>query len=278
MLTTPVQHPHNDNHLRLPRLFASAGWTVDQWHHDALLWRDGELYCGTKPAAEYQLVWPVGLGPRQTFPDRQELLCRLPAEVCINPPTAYLALHGKSAWLAHAPPTHIALEAQPLMDAWQAAPGTWVLKPLAGSFGREVHKVSSPEDIDAVITPQPPIYWMLQAYVEDIAAGETRTLVCSDVIIGSYLRTPSDADWHTNLAVGATAQPTQLNDADLSLVNKVRAQLLAAGIRFASIDTGGGYVVEVNIANPGGLGTMAELYGEDVIHARMLQAIERLGQ
>ena len=45
-------------------------------------------------------------------------------------------------------------------------------------------------------------------------------------------------------------------------MQQVHAELSAAGVGFASIDTVAGYVMEVNVANPGGLATLAEVYGE----------------
>lgn len=275
-LTTPVE-PHNDNHLRLPDLFARAGWQVDSWPHDALSWQRGTLYIGDQPAHRYDLVWPVGLGPQATFFDRQELLVQLAPGQCINAPQSYLFQHGKSTWLSHAPNTFISHEPQILIDALAANPGEWVLKPLAGSFGRQVHRVTSPAEVASLLAAQPRQYWMLQAFIADIGAGETRTLVCADEIIGSYLRMPNDG-WHANLTQNATPHATKLNATDEELVTQVRTQLREAGIRFAAIDTAGGYVMEVNIANPGGLGTLAALYGEQAIRQRMAKAIERLGE
>ena len=46
--------------------------------------------------------------------------------------------------------------------------------------------------------------------------------------------------------------------------------------KLIAIDTVDGYVMEVNIANPGGLGTLAALYGEEPVKQRMGGAIETL--
>jgi len=273
-LITPA-HAHNDNHLRLPRLFQQAGWQTDVLPHDAMNWRRGEVYCGDHPARRYELIWPIGLGPRSTYLDRQEILCRLAPHHCINAPEAYLSRHGKSAWLAYAPPTYIARDAQTLTAAMSDEAERWVLKPLAGSFGHQVHVVSRPEEVTAIVSADPSHYWMLQAFIASIEKGETRTLLCADKIIGSYLRIPTDG-WRANLVADGTAECTVLSDADAALVEAVSHDLRQAGIRFAAIDSAGGYVVEVNIANPGGLGTLSDLHGEAPIQTNMLAAIDQL--
>ena len=86
-------------------------------------WQDRQLYCAHLPAHRYTLLWPVGMGPRETFLDRWELLCRVDPEQCINDPAAYLSMHGKSAWLDYAPTTHIASDPETLADALTGALG-----------------------------------------------------------------------------------------------------------------------------------------------------------
>ncbi len=274
-LVTPAE-AHNDNHQRLPRLFRQCGWRVDVVSHNDLHWRDRQLYCAHLPAHRYTLLWPVGMGPRETFLDRWELLSRAGPQRCINNPAAYLSMHGKSAWSEYAPATHIASDAETLADALTAG-ATWVLKPLAGSFGRQVHKVSSVTQLREVIAQSPPQYWVLQEYIPAIRSGETRTLVCAGHIIGSYLRIPSNG-WHANLATGASAQRTTLSEQDHALVADVQHKLRQSGVRFAAIDTVGGYVMEVNIANPGGLATLSDLYGDAPVEQRMRAAIETLAR
>jgi len=273
-LATPVQ-PHNDNHERLPQLFKQSGWHVDCVPHDALGWQPSGLRIADQPAARYDLVWPVGLGPRSTFLDRQELLSRLDPAQCINAPASYIAQHGKSAWLRFAPPTHVASDADTLMSAFQDQPGVRVMKPLAGSFGRNVFKITDAAEIRDIIERHERQYWMLQPFIEAIAHGETRTLVCAGEILGSYLRVPTQG-WLANLSNGGVARTTTLDAATATLVTEVCQMLRSAGIRFAAIDTVGGYVMEVNIANPGGLGTLSALYGEHVVASRMANAIAQL--
>ena len=78
--------------------------------------------------------------------------------------------------------------------------------------------------------------------------------------------------FHANLAAHAVPSQTQLDPTERALVETVKQDLAIAGIGFAAIDTVGGYLMEVNIANPGGLGTLQTLYGKKV-GERFMQAV-----
>ena len=279
-LATP-DNPHNDNHERLPRYFQERNWQVTSHKHDDLSLFAGnkgpgqpispensdniQLFSRDLPLTEFDIIWPIGLGPAQTYADRMNLLNLLPSGKTISNIQAINALHGKTPWLDFAPESFISTQPQQLAEKVKILGGEWVLKPNAGSFGRDVIRVNSPEDVLNALSPgnsQAPSYWLLQRYIPEIAQGETRTLICGAQILGSYLRHPA-AHGITNLAQGGHARATQLGEADTLLVKAVQQKLLEAGINFAAIDTAGGYLVETNIANPGGLQTMAELYDHD---------------
>ena len=262
--------------MRLPRVFADAGWQVSEFSHDDLSWQDAGAYLADQPATAFTLIWPVGLGPRQTFLDRQQLLQQIDQSRLINPAETYLALHGKAAWLQHAPPTSIACQASKLTKMLERHDGDWVLKPVAGSFGTDVYRIHRALDIKRILDAAPTQYWMLQKFIPEIEQGETRTLICGEEIIGSYLRTPSQ-DLRANLAASGQASVTQLSAADQDLVSRVHHELMSHRVGFAAIDTVGGYLMEVNLANPGGLQTLEDLYGtaqSDARNKTIVQAME----
>ncbi len=274
LITT--SQPHNDNHIRLPRIFADAQWRVSRYAHDDLNLQRQTVYLGDMASTEFDLIWPVGFGPRQSFLDRQQLLAQVDQQRLITPALAYLTLHGKSAWLHFGPTTAVANHARPLVDLLERDGGDWVLKPAAGSLGRQVYKVRTATEIKQHMNGATTHYWMLQRFIPEIVAGETRTLIFGDVTIGSYLRIPEDG-FHANLATQARAAKAHLDNATRELVYQVHQQLLAHGVGFAAIDTVGGYLMEVNLANPGGLQTLQQLYGEET-ETRLVKALEaRLG-
>ena len=256
--------PHqSDNHERLPGYFAAAGWQVYLDAHRAIGMRHGDVFIGDEPATDFDLIWPLGFGPHVGFLDRCELLRHLPPGRLVTPVDAWLSLHGKSIFPEYSPPSVISAQLPALLDALAAFGGRAVLKPLAGSYGREVILAETPEQLEAAVAASTDRVWVLQAFVEAISAGEIRTLVCGDQVLGSYLRRPRGG-FHANLARDAEALPAELTGAAAQRVAEIHARLLDQGVGFAAIDLVDGYLMEVNIANPGGLETLEQLYGRDL--------------
>ena len=262
----------NDNAQVLPKLFRAGGWRVRKAQHRAIHRAPAGLACNDEALAQFDLIWPVGFGPHQGFLDWVHLLDDLPPRKLINPPSALVMKHGKAAWIEHSADTYMAAEPERLIATMQENPGEWVLKPMAGSFGEGVIRLASSEHerLRQAMSQQPGAYFVLQRFLPEIAHGETRTIIVGGQIIGSYLRVPAN-NFHANLAKKALTQRTELSAAQLSLVKTLNADMLDQHIGFAAIDLVGETLMEVNIANPGGIGTLQQLYerdfGIDIINA-----------
>ena len=267
-----AQPASNDNAQVLPRLFRAGGWRVRKAQHRAIHRAPAGLACNDEALAQFDLIWPVGFGPHQGFLDWVHLLDDLPPRKLINPPSALVMKHGKAAWIEHSADTYMAAEPERLIATMQENPGEWVLKPMAGSFGEGVIRLASSEHerLRQAMSQKPGAYFVLQRFLPEIAHGETRTLIVGGQIIGSYLRVPTN-NFHANLAKKALTQRTELSAAQLSLVKTLNADMLDQHIGFAAIDLVGETLMEVNIANPGGIGTLQQLYerdfGIDIINA-----------
>ena len=266
----------NDNPVRLPEILSAGGWDVTMCDHEQMSMTNADVYLGTHLANQFNLIWPLGFGPRQSFADRLQMLHLLDSKKLINHPNTYTWAHGKGAWLAFAPTTMVSNRPEQLITFMQANGGEWVLKPSAGSFGEHVQQINSAADINRILGTHPG-YWVLQRFIPDIRCGETRTLICGDEILGSYLRVPTEA-LRANLAQQGEAKPVAVDQPTQTLIDRVHQQLIDAHVGFASIDTVVGYLMEVNVANPGGLATLAEVYGETFdtdMRARLLNALAR---
>ena len=267
-----AQPASNDNAQVLPRLFRAGGWRVRKAQHRAIHRAPAGLACNDEALAQFDLIWPVGFGPHQGFLDWVHLLDDLPPRKLINPPSALVMKHGKAAWIEHSADTYMAAEPERLIATMQENPGEWVLKPMAGSFGEGVIRLASSEHerLRQAMSQKPGAYFVLQRFLPEIAHGETRTLIVGGQIIGSYLRVPTNK-FHANLAKKALTQRTELSAAQLSLIKTLNADMLDQHIGFAAIDLVGDTLMEVNIANPGGIGTLQQLYerdfGIDIINA-----------
>jgi hypothetical protein len=258
----------NDNALRLPRAFANQGWSVQIRPHASLHLQRGSLFAEELDLANQQLIWPIGFGPRAGFLDRAQLLSNLPQEKLITPISELVLQHGKASWLDHCSETFIHCDPA-VLSSFVKGPGQWVLKPLAGSYGRGVALLGDQprEQIEAAMAKDPGSYFMVQRYLAEVEAGEKRTLVAGGAVIGTYMRLPRNG-LHANLSQQAALAQATLSQSEQNLVSTLQDQLIRRRIGFAAIDTVGDTLVEVNIANPGGFGTLDDLYQRD--HAQAL--------
>lgn len=255
----------NDNHERLPAAFAEAGWQVKTLPHDCLGIRAGRLHLGGDDPDAFDRIWHLGLGPRASFFDRMQLLRGLDQRQLVIGVDALTYLHGKYRWLDLMPETHAGNDAKALARLI-ANGGDWVVKPPAGSYGDMVHVIREGED------PMPALlaltggaagrYCLVQRYVPEIVHGEKRTLVAGGEICGTYLRTPT-RDHRANLSAGGKASAARLSEDEARLVGRLTRELLRLGAAFAAIDIVAGLLMEVNVANPGGLATLEAVYGSD---------------
>lgn len=285
------QPASNDNFERLQSAFAATGWNVFQAPPESLALVRGELRCAAGELESFDRIWQLGFGPQISFFDRMQMLSTMDPERFVTTPEALLKLHGKFRWLEHMPETHISNDPAHLL-ALTGQGGDWVLKPTAGSFGRNVSLLRgqrphgaeatqsgpSPEDIlsleEALAqATQNGAYAVLQRYLPEVTAGETRVLSVAGQLVGWYLRIPtshalaleasaSPTPYRIPLAnrtAGATAQTTELMAPQRRLAQRIANELLALGVGFAAIDLIGNQLIEVNIANPGGLARLAEL-------------------
>ncbi len=253
----------NDNHEILPRVFEHLGWQVEILPH--------EDFTTISQPDQFDLLWPVGFGPRRSYEARLQSLAQIPPERFINAPLAVHRLHSKAQWLEHCPTTHVSDDAAILTQLWltsQPASSTWVLKPEAGSYGRAVTLLTAQSEKDTIYHSMRTQAgtWLMQRYLPGIALGEKRTLICGGELIDSYLRIP-EGGFKANLSLGAnstTSKPGQPDAHEQQVLHDTQSKLSAEGIDFAAVDTCDGYLVEVNVTNPGGLSTINRLHSWEV--------------
>jgi glutathione synthase len=269
--------PRNDNHRRLPAAFAAHGWTVTVADHEALRVRNGQITIGGGLGGDVELtafdrIWLVGMGERTSFLDRMQMLATLPPLKFVVGPGALLQLHAKYALPLgplrdHHPETHASRD-----PAWLAGVvgrgGDWVAKPAAGSFGREVYRLRRDDPnlrviLDALTGHDASRYCVLQRYCVEIEGGEKRIIVAGGTVIDAYLRMPRQ-DHRANLAADAEARQTILTVEEHELAQRCAAWLAEQGVGFAAVDVAYPWIVEFNVANPGGLETIERLSGRDV--------------
>jgi glutathione synthase len=278
-LASPSSVQRNDNHERLPRAFATAGWHVHLADHQDIRLADAEIVVPAQdvdrpaiPMSDFDLVWILGFGPRESFLDRAQLLRGVAAGRFVNSPAALMELHAKyhlplSELASHHPRTYASCDPRWLLAIIEGG-GEWVLKPPATSFGRSVFRVTRADPNLRVIVEQltgfdGSRYCLLQRFVPEIERGEKRILVANGTIVGAYLRLPGD-DHRVNLTGDGQAEVTTLSSEERALAQRAAAALADLGVRFAAIDIAGSWLIEFNLVNPGGLLTLERLTGQDL--------------
>lgn len=276
--------PANDNHLRLPQAFAASGWETTRVDHESLAMERRRIVARDLSGAvvrlsEFDLYFVLGFGAQATFLDRMQLLRSLDQRRFVNAIDALVYQHGKvSLYLAAGnipqPATHVSNDPDRLA-AIVARGGDWIAKPPAGSFGRDVFRLRQGDTNRRAILEhltRDGRYALLQAYIEPGAEGEKRTLVAAGEIIGTYGKRP--VDHRGNLNAGADAFPASLSPDETTTVERILYKLEDLGVRFATIDLVGSQALEINVANPGWLGTYEHLAGVDLT-PKVVDALNR---
>ena len=160
--------------------------------------------------------------------------------------------------------------------------GSCILKPLAGSGGRNVFLVR-PQDginlnqmIDAVATEG---YIIAEEYLPEASKGDTRMFLMNGLPLrckGRYaairrVRPVGDSDIRSNLTAGAVAKKAIVTEQMLELAEMIRPKLIQDGMFFVGMDIVGDKLIEINVFSPGGLDSTEKLEGvsfcREVIHA-----------
>lgn len=208
---------------------------------------------------------------------RMDALHRLVARgvPVLNPPGAieasvdkYLATARLDGSGLLVPPTWCGESAADAREAFDRLGGDVVVKPLFGSEGRGLLRVSDRETAGRVFHALERIgaVLYLQRFVLN-PGHDLRLFVLGDRVLGAIRRHAPPGDWRANIAVGGRAEGFTPDDA---LVSLARRAARAVGARVAGVDllpskSGELYVIEVN-AVPGWR-ALAEVTGQDIAAA-----------
>ncbi|MCA9544889.1 MAG: hypothetical protein KC613_10880 [Myxococcales bacterium] len=156
-----------------------------------------------------------------------------------------------------------------------AQPGPTVLKPLHGTRGRDVFRVSgdgADQNLNAIIdvlTRQGVA--MAQAWLPEGPQGDTRVVLLDGEILMAggkpcaVQRRPPSGDFRSNVAVGGRAEAANLTDAQRTSCAIIGERLRMLGLRLVGVDLVGHKAVELNVFSTGGLEDAGRFAGVDFI-------------
>lgn len=211
--------------------------------------------------ADRVLVRTMPAGSLEQVVFRMDALHRVQAAgvPVLNPPRAvevavdkYLATARLQAAGLPVPETVTCETAEAALEAFEELGGDVVVKPIFGSEGRGIFRLSDPdlalrafrslERINAVIYQQ--------QFVPH-EGFDLRALVMGDRVVAA-MRRRSSSDWRTNVSRGSVAEPVELSDLERSMALTAAQAVGAplAGVDLLPAREGTTYVLEVN-AVPG---------------------------
>ena len=135
-----------------------------------------------------------------------------------------------------------------------------ILKPLQGSGGSSVFRVSSGESpnlnqmIEAITHDG---YVVAQEFLTEAEQGDVRLFVMNGQPLrqgeayAAFRRVSTGTDFRSNMHVGGKPQPVQVTDDMLGLIEAVRPKLIEDGMFLVGLDIVGAKLMEVNVFSPG---------------------------
>jgi [lysine-biosynthesis-protein LysW]--L-2-aminoadipate ligase len=173
-----------------------------------------------------------------------------------NPPSSLVVAHDKlltarALRLAGLPHPHTTLLSPALPAAVPELPV--VLKPRFGSWGREVERCTTEEELDTTLVRLQRKPWFLEhgALAQELVeprGWDLRLVVAGASVIGAACRIAGSGEWRTNAALGAQVEPVEAppiaKALALAAARAARADLV--GVDLLPTPNGGFLVLELN--------------------------------
>ena len=153
--------------------------------------------------------------------------------------------------------------------AFQAEYGAVVVKPLHGNGGKAVFRIEADgSNLGALVElfgqvwPEP---FMVQQFLPSVSSGDKRIVLVDGEIAGAINRKPGEGEFRSNLAVGGSAEATQLTAREQEICDVLGPELKARGLVFVGIDViGGEWLTEINVTSPTGIVAIDQFNGSDI--------------
>ena len=210
------------------------------------------------------------------------LLDRLKGEtLVINDPREVVNAPEKMFVLDYArfmPPTLVARRLEDIR-AFQQKHGSVVVKPLHGNGGKAIFRIDADgtnlSALSEVFNQTWPEPHMVQPFLPEVADGDKRIVLVDGEYAGAINRKPGKGEFRSNLAMGGSAEKTELTAREEEICAALGPELKERGLVFVGIDViGGRWLTEINVTSPTGIVAIDAFNGTDT-PGRIWDAIER---
>jgi glutathione synthase len=189
----------------------------------------------------------------------------------VNDPAAVRNAPEKVLVLDYArfmPPTLVARRLEDVRAFQRSHSGDLVVKPLHGNGGKAVFRIPADgSNLGALVElfgqvwPEP---FMVQTFIPEVAEGDKRIVLVDGVVAGAINRKPGAGEFRSNLAVGGSAEATELTAREEEICAAMGPELKRLGLVFVGIDViGGKWLTEINVTSPTGIVAIDKFNGSD---------------
>ena len=162
---------------------------------------------------------------------------------------------------------------------FMAEHGAIVVKPIHGNGGKAIFRVPADGDnltaLFEVFNQTWPEPHMVQPFLPEVAEGDKRIVLIDGEVAGAINRIPGEGEFRSNLAMGGSAEKTDLTPREQEICAAMGPELKRLGLTFVGIDViGGKYLTEINVTSPTGIVAISEFDGTDLA-GQIWDAIEQ---
>ncbi len=165
------------------------------------------------------------------------------------------------------PPTLVTRSVEEVR-AFQREHGAIVVKPIHGNGGKAIFRVPADGDnlsaLFEVFNQTWPEPHMVQPFLPEVAKGDKRIVMIDGEVTGAINRKPGEGEFRSNLAVGGSAEATELTPREQEICAAMGPRLKELGLIFVGIDViGGEWLTEINVTSPTGIVAIDKFNGTD---------------
>jgi glutathione synthase len=199
------------------------------------------------------------------------LLERIGEETLVVNDPASVRNAPEKVWVLNFPqfmPPTVITRSLGLTRKFLAEHGEIVIKPLHGFAGGSVFRISSDgRNLASLIELFNQTYrepHVVQKFIPEISEGDKRIVLVDGDIAGAINRVPGAGEIRSNLAVGGTANKTELTLREEEICAAIGPECKKRGLLFVGLDViGGRWLTEINVTSPTGIVAIDAFNGGD---------------